>query len=79
MKKGQPPEAFPGERSATIRAKDLPQAERQWVAAVLHVDLADDDEFTIALRRPVVRIPEPHERETARAGCGRSSALSTSG
>lgn len=68
MSKSQPPEASPVERSATIKAKDLPPAERKWIAAVLHVDLADEDEFTVSLHRPVVRVPDPKEREAAREG-----------
>jgi len=68
MDKSHPAEASTMERSATIKAKDLPAAERQWIAAVLHVDLADEDEFTVSLRRPVVRIPDPKEREVAREG-----------
>src|SRR5438093_10644825 len=68
MKKSQPAEAPPIERSATIKAKDLPPAERQWIAAVLHVDLTDDDEFTVTLHRPLVRIPNPKDREAAREG-----------
>jgi hypothetical protein len=38
-------------KSATIKAKDLAPAVRQRVAMVLHVDLADDDELTLALLR----------------------------
>ena len=56
------------ERSATVKAKDLPSAERQWFAIVLGVELADEDEFTVSLRRPAIRIPAPNEREAAREG-----------
>lgn len=31
----------PMERSATLKAKDIPAAERRWIAAVLHVDVGD--------------------------------------
>jgi hypothetical protein len=61
-------EASSVERSATIKVKDVPAAERQWIAAVLHVDLADEDEFTMSLRRPAVHIPDPQDREAARDG-----------
>ena len=56
------------ERSATVKAKDLPPAERQWVAAVLRVDLTDDAEFTLILRRPVIRVPTSEQRAAAREG-----------
>jgi len=56
------------ERSATIKAKDLPAAERQWIAGVLHVDLADDDEFTVTLHRPTIRVPTPEQRAEASEG-----------
>lgn len=39
------------DKSATVRAKDLVPATRQWVANVLHIDLADDDELTLAVHR----------------------------
>ncbi|MBI3618684.1 hypothetical protein HY213_01465 [Candidatus Peregrinibacteria bacterium] len=60
--------ASPLERSATVRAKDLPATERRWIAAVLHVDLADDDEFTVILHRPIIHVPSPAQRDAAREG-----------
>jgi len=56
------------ERSATVKAKDLPPAERQWIAAFLHVDLLEEDEFTVTLRRPAIHVPTPEQRAAARAG-----------
>jgi len=55
------------ERSATIKAKDLSTGERQWIATILHVDLREDDEFTLTLRR-LVRRPSPEQRAAARQG-----------
>jgi hypothetical protein len=55
------------ERSATIKAKELSTGERQWIATVLHVDLREDDEFTLTLRR-LVRTPSPEQRAAARQG-----------
>lgn len=37
--------------SAIVKAGDMDPAARQWVASVLHVDLSDGDELTLALRR----------------------------
>ena len=37
--------------SAIAKAGDIAPAARQWVASVLHVDLNDGDELTLALRR----------------------------
>jgi hypothetical protein len=46
------PRHEPGmEASAILRAEDIAPAARQWVASVLHVDLSDGDELTLALRR----------------------------
>lgn len=56
------------EQSATIKAKDLSSAERKWIATVLHVDLREDDEFTVTLRRPVIHVPSAEERAKAREG-----------
>jgi hypothetical protein len=53
------------ERSATIKAKDLSTGERQWLATVLHVDLREDDEFIVTLRRPGVRVPSAEQRQAA--------------
>lgn len=39
------------EASATVKAEDIAPAARQWVASVLHVDLSDGDELTLAVRR----------------------------
>lgn len=38
--------------SMTVKAENIAPAARQWVASVLHVDLSDGDEVTLALRRP---------------------------
>ncbi len=35
---------------------------------MLQIDLTDEDEFTLSLRRPVIRVPDPKEREDAREG-----------
>jgi hypothetical protein len=68
MKNNQSTGASPMERSATLKAKDLRPAEREWIAAVLQLELSDEDEFTVSVRRPVVRIPDPKEQEEAREG-----------
>ncbi len=47
--------------SAIVKAGDMDPAARQWVASVLHVDLSDGDELTLALRRA------DDERATRRA------------
>ena len=39
------------EASAVLKAEDIAPAARQWVASVLHVDLSDGDELTLAVRR----------------------------
>lgn len=39
------------EASMTLKAEDIAPAARKWVASVLHVDLSDGDEVTLALRR----------------------------
>jgi hypothetical protein len=56
------------EQSATIKAKDLSIAERRWIGTVLHVDLREDDEFTVTLHRPVIRVPTAEQRAEAREG-----------
>ena len=38
-------------KSTTVRAGDIVPEARQWVAGVLHVNLADDDELTLAVHR----------------------------
>jgi hypothetical protein len=53
------------DRSATINAKDLSTALRQWIVSVLHVDLQEDDEFTVTLHRPVIRVPTAEQRQAA--------------
>ncbi|HQU46909.1 MAG TPA: hypothetical protein PK867_29160 [Pirellulales bacterium] len=50
------------ESSTTLRAEDIAPAARQWVASVLHVDLSDGDEVTLALRRA-----DSQERATRKA------------
>lgn len=37
--------------SAIFKAEDIAPAVRQWAASVLHVDLNDGDQLTLALRR----------------------------
>lgn len=39
------------DKSMTVRAADMQPEARQWVAGLLHVNLADDDELTLALHR----------------------------
>ncbi len=39
------------DKSTTVKAADILPEARQWVAGVLHVHLADDDELTLALHR----------------------------
>lgn len=39
------------DKSMTIKAGDIHPDARQWVAGVLHVNLADDDELTLELHR----------------------------
>src|SRR5205823_1528370 len=55
------------EKMATIKAKDLAPATRTWIMDLLHIDLADEDEFTLTWRRPV-HVPSPEERAAARQG-----------
>jgi len=50
------------EASAILRAEDIAPAAREWVASVLHVDLCDGDQLTLALRRAA-----DDERATRRA------------
>ena len=54
------------EKTAILKAKDITPAAREWLKDVLHVDLAEGDEFTVTLRRSV-RVPTPEERNAARA------------
>lgn len=51
------------DKSKTVKAADILPAARQWVAGVLHVNLADDDELTLALHRKAE--DDPEERRTA--------------
>lgn len=39
------------DKSMTVKAADMLPAARQWVAGALQVNLADDDELTVALHR----------------------------
>jgi hypothetical protein len=55
------------EKTATIKAKDLAPATRAWIMNVLHIEPADEDEFTLTLRRPV-RAPAPEDRAASRKG-----------
>ena len=50
-------------KSTTVKAGDILPEARQWVAGVLHVNLADDDELTLALHRKSE--DEREERRTA--------------
>jgi alkylation response protein AidB-like acyl-CoA dehydrogenase len=50
------------DKSMTVKAGDILPEARQWVAGVLHVNLADDDELTLALHRKA-----ENEREEQRA------------
>jgi len=56
------------DRSATIKAGDLSDGQRQWLATVLRVDVREDDEFTVTLHRPVIRVPTPEQRAAAGDG-----------
>jgi hypothetical protein len=83
MNKQQAPEASPMERSATIKANDLPPAERRWIAAVLQVDLADEDEFTTMvpdtpwpLTLPGLPLASSHETSCRSALASRKSTVS---
>ena len=53
------------EKSATVKARDLPSTARNWLGSVLHVDLSDGDECTVTVRRPPT-VPELEQREAAR-------------
>ena len=55
----------PVEKTATIKAKDLAPATRAWIMNILHVDLTEEDEFTLTLRRPI-QAPSPEQRVAAR-------------
>lgn len=50
------------DKSTTVKAVDMLPAARAWAAGALHVDLADDDELTLALHRKA-----EGEREEQRA------------
>ncbi|HUY92671.1 MAG TPA: hypothetical protein VMV10_28280 [Pirellulales bacterium] len=47
----QPEQVRETQASATLRAEDIAPDVRQWAAGVLHVELSDGDELTLALRR----------------------------
>ncbi len=51
------------DKSMTVKAADILPEARQWVAGVLHVNLADDDELTLALHRK--EADDREERRTA--------------
>lgn len=55
------------ETSATIKAQDIDPAARQWVTRVLHIELSDGDELTIAVHR-AAEDQRLTERANARAG-----------
>ncbi len=55
----------PMEKSATLKAKDLAPAAREWIMSVLHIDVTDDDEFTLSVHRPL-HVPTPEQRIAAR-------------
>jgi hypothetical protein len=46
------------EMTATVSARDMAPAARDWIAGVLHVELADSDECTLTLRRSAVAAHE---------------------
>lgn len=52
------------EKTATIAAKDIAPAARDWIAGVLHVQLTDSDQCTLTLRRSPVA-PTPAQRQEA--------------
>ena len=53
------------EKTATVKANDLPTPARDWLGEVLNLDLADSDVFTVTVHRPA---PDPASlsREVAR-------------
>ena len=53
------------DKSATVKAVDMLPEARQWVAGVLHVNLTDDDELTLGLRRKAAD-ERDERREAAR-------------
>jgi hypothetical protein len=52
------------EKTAVIAAKDMEPAARNWIAGVLKVELADNDQCTLMLRRPPAA-PTPEQRQEA--------------
>jgi hypothetical protein len=53
------------DKSATIKVKDLTPPAREWIRSVLHIDLTEEDEVAVSVRRPV-RTPAPEQRAAAR-------------
>ena len=55
----------PLERSTVLRARELAPATRAWIGSILHIDLTDEDECTLTLRRSM-ETQTPEQRAIAR-------------